>query len=184
MQPDQLYVSFPALSILILAPAFPRGTGCSMCPVLTAAGFFPSLLLPNSPPHHYSLSGTELGLAELGSAGTGLCGAMALPLTDLLAHDLLPCGTCSLPQLPAQLWDVLLEYLLCSEGRDFVMFYSASFGRSSDLSSPYISASPSLATSPTAIGSSTSLGTPWQPVSCCPTSLGVNTPASACHSTR
>ncbi|TRZ12946.1 hypothetical protein HGM15179_014167 [Zosterops borbonicus] len=61
---------------------------------------------------------------------------------------------------------------------------SASFGRSSDLSSPYISASPSLATSPTAIGSSTSLGTPWQPVSCCPTSLGVNTPASACHSTR
>ncbi|XP_039941632.1 protein phosphatase 1 regulatory subunit 12B isoform X3 [Hirundo rustica] len=63
---------------------------------------------------------------------------------------------------------------------------SASFGRSSDLSSPYISASrsPSLATSPTAIGSSTSLGTPWQPVSCCPTSLGVNTPASARHNTR
>ncbi|XP_063274488.1 protein phosphatase 1 regulatory subunit 12B isoform X5 [Prinia subflava] len=63
---------------------------------------------------------------------------------------------------------------------------SASFGRSSDLSSPYISASrsPSLATSPTAIGSSTSPGTPWQPVSCCPTSLGVNTPASACHNTR
>ncbi|XP_059723884.1 protein phosphatase 1 regulatory subunit 12B isoform X5 [Haemorhous mexicanus] len=63
---------------------------------------------------------------------------------------------------------------------------SASFGRSSDLSSPYISASrsPSLATSPTAIGSSTSPGTPWQPVSCCPTSLGVNTPAPACHSTR
>ncbi|XP_038018720.1 protein phosphatase 1 regulatory subunit 12B isoform X2 [Motacilla alba alba] len=63
---------------------------------------------------------------------------------------------------------------------------SASFGRSSDLSSPYISASrsPSLATSPTAIGSSTSPGTPWQPVSCCPTSLGVNTPAPACHNTR
>ncbi|KAM4759582.1 protein phosphatase 1 regulatory subunit 12B isoform 2-T2 [Cyanocitta cristata] len=63
---------------------------------------------------------------------------------------------------------------------------SASFGRSSDLSSPYISASrsPSLATSPTAIGSSTSPGTPWQPVSCCPTSLGVNTSASACHNTR
>ncbi|XP_053819820.1 protein phosphatase 1 regulatory subunit 12B isoform X4 [Vidua chalybeata] len=63
---------------------------------------------------------------------------------------------------------------------------SASFGRSSDLSSPYISASrsPSLATSPTAIGSSTSPGTPWQPVSCCPTSLGVNTPASASHNTR
>nr|XP_014126418.1 protein phosphatase 1 regulatory subunit 12B isoform X1 [Zonotrichia albicollis] len=61
---------------------------------------------------------------------------------------------------------------------------SASFGRSSDLSSPYISASPSLATSPTAIGSSTSLGTPWHPVSCCPTSLGVNTPAPALHSTR
>ncbi|KAL2295531.1 hypothetical protein Nmel_017945, partial [Mimus melanotis] len=63
---------------------------------------------------------------------------------------------------------------------------SASFGRSSDLSSPYISASrsPSLATSPTAIGSSTSLGSPWQPVSCCPTSFGVNTPASAHHNTR
>ncbi|KAL9824400.1 protein phosphatase 1 regulatory subunit 12B isoform 5-T5 [Geothlypis trichas] len=59
---------------------------------------------------------------------------------------------------------------------------SASFGRSSDLSSPYISASPSLATSP--IGSSTSPGTPWHPVSCCPTSLGVNTPAAALHSTR
>ncbi|XP_030111601.4 protein phosphatase 1 regulatory subunit 12B isoform X1 [Taeniopygia guttata] len=63
---------------------------------------------------------------------------------------------------------------------------SASFGRSSDLSSPYISASrsPSLATSPTAIGSSTSPGTPWQPVSCCPTSLGVTTPAPARHNTR
>ncbi|KAM7032834.1 protein phosphatase 1 regulatory subunit 12B isoform 5-T5 [Acridotheres tristis] len=63
---------------------------------------------------------------------------------------------------------------------------SASFGRSSDLSSPYISASrsPSLATSPTAIGTSTSLGTPWQPVSCCPTSFGVNTPASARHNSR
>ncbi|XP_017676781.1 PREDICTED: protein phosphatase 1 regulatory subunit 12B isoform X4 [Lepidothrix coronata] len=63
---------------------------------------------------------------------------------------------------------------------------SASFGRSSDLGSPYISASrsPSLATSPTAIGSSTSPGSPWQPVSSCPTSLGVNTPASARHYTR
>ncbi|KAM9369446.1 protein phosphatase 1 regulatory subunit 12B isoform 1-T1 [Phaethornis superciliosus] len=63
---------------------------------------------------------------------------------------------------------------------------SASFGRSSDLSSPYISASrnTSLATSPTAIGSSTSLGTPWQPVSSCPTSLGVNTTASARQYTR
>ncbi|XP_071434538.1 protein phosphatase 1 regulatory subunit 12B isoform X1 [Pithys albifrons albifrons] len=63
---------------------------------------------------------------------------------------------------------------------------SASFGRGSDLSSPSISAShsPSLATSPTALGSSTSLGTPWHPVSCCPTSLGVNTPASAQHHTR
>ncbi|XP_027521480.1 protein phosphatase 1 regulatory subunit 12B isoform X4 [Corapipo altera] len=63
---------------------------------------------------------------------------------------------------------------------------SASFGRSSDLGSPYISASrsPSLATSPTAIGSSTSPGSPWQPVSSCPTSLGVNTPASAHHYTR
>ncbi|XP_069731838.1 protein phosphatase 1 regulatory subunit 12B isoform X6 [Phaenicophaeus curvirostris] len=63
---------------------------------------------------------------------------------------------------------------------------SASFGRSSDLSSPYISASrnTSLATSPTAIGSSTSLGTLWQPVSSCPTSLGANTTASARQYTR
>ncbi|XP_074911418.1 protein phosphatase 1 regulatory subunit 12B isoform X7 [Buteo buteo] len=63
---------------------------------------------------------------------------------------------------------------------------SASFGRSSDLSSPYISASrtTSLATSPTTIGSSTSLGTLWQPVSSCPTSLGVNTTASARQYTR
>ncbi|XP_025957004.2 protein phosphatase 1 regulatory subunit 12B isoform X1 [Dromaius novaehollandiae] len=58
---------------------------------------------------------------------------------------------------------------------------SASFGRSSDLNSPYISTSrnTSLATSPTTIGSSTSLGTQWQPVSSCPTSLGANTTASA-----
>ncbi|XP_074019517.1 protein phosphatase 1 regulatory subunit 12B isoform X1 [Numenius arquata] len=57
---------------------------------------------------------------------------------------------------------------------------SASFGRSSDLSSPYISASrtPSLATSPTA------LGTPWQPVPACPTPLGANTTASARQYTR
>ncbi|XP_010211776.1 PREDICTED: protein phosphatase 1 regulatory subunit 12B [Tinamus guttatus] len=63
---------------------------------------------------------------------------------------------------------------------------SASFGRSSDLNSPYISSSrnTSLATSPTTIGSSTSLGTPWQPGSSCPTSLGANTTASARHSTR
>ncbi|KAM9520031.1 protein phosphatase 1 regulatory subunit 12B isoform 1-T1 [Guaruba guarouba] len=63
---------------------------------------------------------------------------------------------------------------------------SASFGRSSDLNSPYISASrnTSLATSPTTTGSSTSLGTPWQPVSSCPTSLGVNTTASARQYTR
>ncbi|XP_025908906.1 protein phosphatase 1 regulatory subunit 12B isoform X2 [Nothoprocta perdicaria] len=63
---------------------------------------------------------------------------------------------------------------------------SASFGRSSDLNSPYISTSrnTSLATSPTTIGSSTSLGTQWQPVSSCPTSLGANTTASARQSTR
>ncbi|KFP25254.1 Protein phosphatase 1 regulatory subunit 12B, partial [Colius striatus] len=43
----------------------------------------------------------------------------------------------------------------------------------------------SLATSPTAIGSSsTSLGTPWQPVSSCPTSLGANTTSSARQYTR
>ncbi|XP_068020760.1 protein phosphatase 1 regulatory subunit 12B isoform X7 [Melanerpes formicivorus] len=58
---------------------------------------------------------------------------------------------------------------------------SASFGRSSDLSSPSISASrnPSLATSPTAIGSSTSPGTPWQPVSSCPTAPGASSAAAA-----
>ncbi|XP_054251966.1 protein phosphatase 1 regulatory subunit 12B isoform X2 [Indicator indicator] len=58
---------------------------------------------------------------------------------------------------------------------------SASFGRSSDLSSPYISASrsTSLATSPTAIASSTSLGTPWQPVSSCPTAPGASTAAAS-----
>nr|XP_013817428.1 PREDICTED: protein phosphatase 1 regulatory subunit 12B isoform X1 [Apteryx mantelli mantelli] len=63
---------------------------------------------------------------------------------------------------------------------------SASFGRSSDLNSPYISTSrnTSLATSPTTIGSSTSLGTQWQPVSSCPTSLGANTTASARQYTR
>lgn len=63
---------------------------------------------------------------------------------------------------------------------------SASFGRSSDLSSPYISASrnTSLATSPTAIGSSTSLSTPWQPASACPTPLGANTSASTRQYTR
>nr|XP_047927215.1 LOW QUALITY PROTEIN: protein phosphatase 1 regulatory subunit 12B [Anser cygnoides] len=63
---------------------------------------------------------------------------------------------------------------------------SASFGRSSDLSSPYISASrnTSLATSPTTTGSSTSLSAPWQPASACPTPLGANTTASARQYTR
>ncbi|XP_040392239.1 protein phosphatase 1 regulatory subunit 12B isoform X7 [Cygnus olor] len=63
---------------------------------------------------------------------------------------------------------------------------SASFGRSSDLSSPYISSSrnTSLATSPTTTGSSTSLSAPWQPASACPTPLGANTTASARQYTR
>ncbi|XP_009983124.1 PREDICTED: protein phosphatase 1 regulatory subunit 12B-like, partial [Tauraco erythrolophus] len=63
---------------------------------------------------------------------------------------------------------------------------SASFGRSSDLSSPYISSSrnTSLATSPTTTGSSTSLGTPWQPASSWPTPLGANSAASARQYTR
>ncbi|XP_068516253.1 protein phosphatase 1 regulatory subunit 12B isoform X5 [Anas acuta] len=63
---------------------------------------------------------------------------------------------------------------------------SASFGRSSDLSSPYISASrnTSLATSPTTTGPSTSLSAPWHPASACPTPLGANTAASARPYTR
>ncbi|XP_074978040.1 protein phosphatase 1 regulatory subunit 12B isoform X3 [Caretta caretta] len=62
---------------------------------------------------------------------------------------------------------------------------SASFGRSSDLNSPYISANRNTsATSPTTIGSSTSLGTQWQPASSCPTSLSANTTASIRQYTR
>ncbi|XP_043389274.1 protein phosphatase 1 regulatory subunit 12B isoform X2 [Chelonia mydas] len=62
---------------------------------------------------------------------------------------------------------------------------SASFGRSSDLNSPYISANRNTsATSPTTIGSSTSLGTQWQPASPCPTSLSANTTASVRQYTR
>ncbi|XP_053881592.1 protein phosphatase 1 regulatory subunit 12B isoform X1 [Malaclemys terrapin pileata] len=62
---------------------------------------------------------------------------------------------------------------------------SASFGRSSDLNSPYISANRNTsATSPTTIGSSTSLGTQWQPASSCPTSLSANTTASIRQHTR
>uniref|UniRef100_A0A6J0STB6 Protein phosphatase 1 regulatory subunit n=1 Tax=Pogona vitticeps TaxID=103695 RepID=A0A6J0STB6_9SAUR len=62
---------------------------------------------------------------------------------------------------------------------------SASFGRSSDLSSPYISASrnASSATSPTALGSPSSLGTEWQHASC-PTSVSSNTTASIRQYTR
>nr|XP_020638227.1 protein phosphatase 1 regulatory subunit 12B isoform X1 [Pogona vitticeps]XP_020638228.1 protein phosphatase 1 regulatory subunit 12B isoform X1 [Pogona vitticeps] len=62
---------------------------------------------------------------------------------------------------------------------------SASFGRSSDLSSPYISASrnASSATSPTVLGSPSSLGTEWQHASC-PTSVSSNTAASIRQYTR
>ncbi|XP_051854591.1 protein phosphatase 1 regulatory subunit 12B isoform X3 [Antechinus flavipes] len=60
---------------------------------------------------------------------------------------------------------------------------SASFGRSSDPTSPYISANrnSSPATSPTTIGSSTSRGSQWQPASSCPTSISANTTASVHH---
>ncbi|XP_043820488.1 protein phosphatase 1 regulatory subunit 12B isoform X2 [Dromiciops gliroides] len=60
---------------------------------------------------------------------------------------------------------------------------SASFGRSSDPTSPYISANrnSSPATSPTTIGSSTSRGSQWQPASSCPTPISANTTASVHH---
>ncbi|XP_075766310.1 protein phosphatase 1 regulatory subunit 12B isoform X2 [Pelodiscus sinensis] len=62
---------------------------------------------------------------------------------------------------------------------------SASFGRSRDLDSPYISANRNTsATSPTTIDSSTSLGTQWQPASSCPTSVSANTTASIRQYTR
>nr|XP_060628509.1 protein phosphatase 1 regulatory subunit 12B isoform X2 [Anolis sagrei ordinatus] len=62
---------------------------------------------------------------------------------------------------------------------------SASFGRSSDLTSPYISANrnASSATSPTILGSSTSLGKEWQLASC-PTPVNFNTTASVRQYTR
>ncbi|XP_038604810.1 protein phosphatase 1 regulatory subunit 12B isoform X2 [Tachyglossus aculeatus] len=54
---------------------------------------------------------------------------------------------------------------------------SASFGRSSDPTGPYISASrnSSPATSPITLDSSTSLGSQWQPASSCPTPVSANT---------
>ncbi|XP_074078481.1 protein phosphatase 1 regulatory subunit 12B isoform X2 [Macrotis lagotis] len=57
---------------------------------------------------------------------------------------------------------------------------SASFGRSSDPTSPYISANrnSSPATSPTTIGSSTSRGSQWQPASSCPPPISADTTAS------
>ncbi|XP_004862270.1 protein phosphatase 1 regulatory subunit 12B isoform X8 [Heterocephalus glaber] len=57
---------------------------------------------------------------------------------------------------------------------------SASFGRSSDPTSPYISANrnSSPATSPITIGSSTSLGSQWQHASSCSAPISVNTTAS------
>ncbi|XP_030890698.1 protein phosphatase 1 regulatory subunit 12B [Leptonychotes weddellii] len=59
---------------------------------------------------------------------------------------------------------------------------SASFGRSSDPTSPYISANRnSSATSPITIGSSTSRGNKWQPASSCPAPISANTTASAHH---
>nr|XP_048286787.1 protein phosphatase 1 regulatory subunit 12B isoform X7 [Myodes glareolus] len=59
---------------------------------------------------------------------------------------------------------------------------SASFGKSSDPTSPYISANrnSSPATSPITIGSSTSRGNQWQPASC-PAPVSTNTTASVQH---
>lgn len=70
----------------------------------------------------------------------------------------------------------------CPEESDCVLFCSASFGRSSDPTSPYISANrnSSPATSPITIGSSTSRGSRWQPASC-PTPISANTAASVHH---
>ncbi|XP_032771133.1 protein phosphatase 1 regulatory subunit 12B isoform X1 [Rattus rattus] len=60
---------------------------------------------------------------------------------------------------------------------------SASFGKSSDPTSPYISANrnSSPATSPITIGSSTSRGSQWQPASSCPAPVSTNTTASVQH---
>ncbi|XP_037680966.1 protein phosphatase 1 regulatory subunit 12B isoform X5 [Choloepus didactylus] len=60
---------------------------------------------------------------------------------------------------------------------------SATFGRSSDPTSPYISANrnSSPATSPITIGSSTSQGSQWQPASSCPAPISANTTASVHH---
>lgn len=60
---------------------------------------------------------------------------------------------------------------------------SASFGKSSDPTSPYISANrnSSPATSPITIGSSTSRGSQWQPASSCPAPVSTNTPAPVQH---
>lgn len=57
---------------------------------------------------------------------------------------------------------------------------SASFGRRSDPTSPYISANrnSSPATSPITIGSSTSRGGKWQPASSCPAPVSADTTAS------
>ncbi|XP_029418036.1 protein phosphatase 1 regulatory subunit 12B isoform X2 [Nannospalax galili] len=67
----------------------------------------------------------------------------------------------------------------------FVSTYlkSASFGKSSDPTSPYISANrnSSPATSPITIGSSTSRGSQWQPASSCPAPISTNTTASVQH---
>ncbi|XP_025025807.1 protein phosphatase 1 regulatory subunit 12B isoform X3 [Python bivittatus] len=62
---------------------------------------------------------------------------------------------------------------------------SSSFGRSSEISSPYISANcnASSTTSSTILDSSTSLGTEWQ-LAPCPTSARSNTTASVYQSTR
>ncbi|KAH0618976.1 hypothetical protein JD844_018562 [Phrynosoma platyrhinos] len=64
-------------------------------------------------------------------------------------------------------------------------YVSTYMKRSSDLTSPYISANrnASSATSPTILGSSTSLGTEWQLASC-PTSVSSNTTASVHQYTR
>lgn len=71
----------------------------------------------------------------------------------------------------------------CPEESDCMLFCSASFGKSSDPTSPYISANrnSSPATSPITIGSSTSRGSQWQPASSCPAPVSTNTTASVQH---
>lgn len=96
------------------------------------------------------------------------------------------CHAISLTYIPfTSGWEVGLGnggWAACPEESDCVLFCSASFGKSSDPTSPYISANrnSSPATSPITIGSSTSRGNQWQPASC-PAPVSTNTTASVQH---